>query len=80
MPCAPQHAENTATWIHGLFSGLLAAGTDLRVVQDMLGHTSYAFTADTYTAVLPEVAYQAAEATARVLYRRRLRVSDLGCE
>lgn len=42
----------------------LAARTDLRIVQDMLGHTSYALTADTYTTVLPEVAFQAARATA----------------
>ncbi len=50
-------------------SGLphLAAHTDLRVVQDMLGHTSYAFTADTDSAVLPEVAHQAAEATAHLV-------------
>jgi hypothetical protein len=36
-------------------------------VQDMLGHTSYAFTADTYTAVLPENARTAAESTARLV-------------
>ncbi len=52
---------------HGAATLALTAHTDLRVVQDMLGHTSYAFTADTYTAVLPEVAYQAAEATARLV-------------
>jgi integrase len=52
---------------HGAATLALAAHTDLRVVQDMLGHTNYAFTADTYTAVLPEVAYQAAEATARLV-------------
>lgn len=52
---------------HGAASLALAAHADLRVVQDMLGHTSYAFTADTYTAVLPEVAYQAADAAARLV-------------
>jgi len=52
---------------HGAATLALAAHTDLRTVQDMLGHTSYAFTADTYTAVLPEVAFQAAEATARLV-------------
>jgi len=45
----------------------LAAHHDLTIVQHLLGHTSYAFTADTYTAVLPEVAFQAAEATARLV-------------
>jgi integrase len=52
---------------HGAATLALTAGTDLRVVQDMLGHSSYAFTADTYTAVLPEVALRAAEATARLV-------------
>ena len=52
---------------HGAATLALAAHTDLRTVQDMLGHTSYAFTADTYTAVLPEDAFQAAEATARLV-------------
>ncbi|QOC94724.1 hypothetical protein [Micromonospora craniellae] len=37
------------------------------VYQDMLGHTSYAFTADTYTTVLPERARQAAETTAQII-------------
>lgn len=36
----------------------------------MLGHSSYALTADTYTAVLPELALEAAEATARLVSRR----------
>lgn len=39
----------------------------LKTVQDMLGHTSYAFTADTYATVLPEQARQAAESTARLV-------------
>ena len=52
---------------HGAATLALAAGTDLRVVQDTLGHSNYAFTADTYTAVLPEVAFHAAEATARLV-------------
>ncbi|MCX4471338.1 TetR family transcriptional regulator C-terminal domain-containing protein [Micromonospora sp. NBC_01655] len=36
----------------------------------MLGHSSYALTAKTYTAVLPELALEAAEATARLVSRR----------
>lgn len=39
----------------------LAAGVELKVVQDMLGHSSIVLTADTYTSVLPEVAHTAAE-------------------
>jgi hypothetical protein len=52
---------------HGAASLALAAGTDLKVVQDMLGHSSIVLTADTYTSVLPEVARQAAEDTAALI-------------
>jgi integrase len=46
---------------HGAASLALAAGADLKVVQDMLGHSSIVLTADTYTSVLPEVARKVAE-------------------
>ena len=36
-------------------------------MQDMLGHTSYAFAADTYATVLPEQTRKAAESTARLV-------------
>jgi hypothetical protein len=36
-------------------------------MQDMLGPTSYAFTADTYATVLPGRPTQAAESTARLV-------------
>jgi hypothetical protein len=39
----------------------LAVGADLKVIQDMLGHSSIVLTADTYTSVLPEVARKVAE-------------------
>jgi hypothetical protein len=39
----------------------------MKVVHDLLGHASLAFTADTYATVLPEVAHAAADATARRL-------------
>ncbi|WFF08073.1 tyrosine-type recombinase/integrase [Micromonospora sp. WMMD1076] len=52
---------------HGAATLALTAHTDLKTVQDMLGHTSYAFTADTYTTVLPEQARQAAETTAQII-------------
>jgi len=39
----------------------------LKVVQDMLGHSSIVLTADTYTSVLPEVAHKAAEDVATLI-------------
>jgi integrase len=57
--------------LHGLWHGAatlaLAAHTDLKIIQHVLGHSSYAFTADTYAAVLPENDRDAAEATAQLL-------------
>ena len=52
---------------HGAATLALAAKTDLKVVQAMLGHSSYTVTSDTYTSVLPEVAREAAEAVARLI-------------
>ncbi|MEV0006405.1 site-specific integrase [Micromonospora sp. NPDC050980] len=52
---------------HGAATLALTAHADLKTVQDMLGHTSYAFTADTYTTVLPERARQVAESTAQLI-------------
>ena len=52
---------------HGAATLALAAGVDLRVVQDMMGHSSIVLTADTYTSVLPDVAHRAAEAVAALL-------------
>jgi integrase len=45
----------------------LAAGVDIKIVQDMLGHSSRAITSDTYTTALPEVARAAAEAAAALI-------------
>ncbi|MEV4365968.1 hypothetical protein AB0J71_02785 [Nonomuraea sp. NPDC049637] len=47
---------------------MLAAGVDMKVVQETLGHTSSAFTADTHTSVYPQVATAAAEKTAALLF------------
>jgi hypothetical protein len=41
----------------------------MKVVQDMLGHSSITITSDTYTSVLPQVARSAAEATAGMVPR-----------
>jgi integrase len=45
---------------HGAATLALAGGTDLKVVQDQLGHSTITVTADTYTSVLPETARAAA--------------------
>ena len=52
---------------HGAGSLSLAAGNDLKTVQDMLGHSSIVLTADTYVSVLPSLARKAAEATAQLI-------------
>ena len=49
----------------------LATCADLKVVQDLLGHSSITITADTYAHVLPELARETAEATARIVPRAR---------
>jgi integrase len=54
---------------HGAATLALAAGVDLRVVQEMLGHSSIVLTADTYTSVLPAVAHSAAEKVAMLVIR-----------
>ena len=51
------------------------AGANLKVVSEMLGHSSIGITADTYTSVLPEVARAAAEAAARLVPRMTWRDS-----
>jgi integrase len=56
---------------HGAATLALAAGTDLKVVQDQLGHSTIVLTADTYTSVLPETARTAAEHTAALLFPAR---------
>jgi integrase len=56
---------------HGAATLALAGGTDLKVVQDQLGHSTITLTADTYTSVLPETARAAAERTAAVLFPAR---------
>src|SRR5579859_4461336 len=50
-----------------VFGTLQAAGVDIKVVQEQLGHSSRAITSDTYTTVLPEVARAAAETTAALM-------------
>src|SRR5258707_264184 len=58
---------------HGAATLALAAGTDLKIVQDQLGHSTITLTADTYTSVLPETARAAADNTAALLFPARPR-------
>lgn len=46
---------------HGAASLSLAAGNDLKAVQEMLGHASMSFTADYYISLYPSTRHQAAE-------------------
>ncbi len=57
---------------HGAATIALAAGVDIKIVQETLGHSSRAITSDTYTSVLPEVARAAAETTAAMIPSRTI--------
>ncbi|WP_433476373.1 site-specific integrase [Spirillospora sp. CA-142024] len=59
---------------HGAATLALAAGVELKVAQEMLGHSSVVLTADTYTSVLPKLAHIAAEKTATHVLRAGWRV------
>lgn len=54
---------------HGAATLALAAGADMKIIQTLLGHSTLAVTADTYTSVLPQLARDTAEATARIIPR-----------
>jgi len=57
---------------HGAASMLLAAGVEPKVISQMLGHATVAFTMDVYTEVAEELAEAAAEAIAAFIPRRGL--------
>jgi len=52
---------------HGAATLLLAAGHDMKVVQETLGLSSITIAADTYTSVLPQLARQSAEDVAALI-------------
>lgn len=56
---------------HGAASLMLAAGISMKVVQETLGHSNMALTANTYTSVYPDVATAAAEAAYAMVPRTR---------
>ncbi len=55
---------------HGAATLSLSAGVDIKIVQEMLGHSTSSFTRDVYTSVVPEIATAAAEAVAAIVPRR----------
>lgn len=61
---------------HGAASLMLAAGVDMKIVSETLGHSSLGITADTYTSVYPQVAAAAAEAAAALVPRARSGTDD----
>jgi integrase len=54
---------------HGAASIMLAAGVDLKVAQETLGHSSITLTSDTYTSVYPAAAAAAVDAAAAMVAR-----------
>jgi integrase len=56
---------------HGAATLMLAAGVDVKVVSDTLGHSDTRITRDIYQSVLPEVGKEAAEATAKLVPLQR---------
>ena len=54
---------------HGAASLARSAGVELKMVQEMLGHSSIVLTADTYTSVLPDAAHAAAEKVAALIIK-----------
>jgi integrase len=55
---------------HGTATMMLAAGQPIKVISDILGHATSAFTADVYTEVAEELADAAADALAAYIPRR----------
>jgi site-specific recombinase XerD len=56
---------------HGAATLALAAGVDLKTVQDMLGHSTIVTTADIYTSVLPQVRRAAADSIAELVLKAK---------
>jgi len=56
---------------HGAATLMLAAGIDVKIVSDTLGHSDTRITRDIYQSVLPHVGKNAAEATAKLVPLQR---------
>ncbi|WP_370420295.1 tyrosine-type recombinase/integrase [Streptomyces sp. QH1-20] len=58
---------------HVAASLMLAAGVDIKIVSETLGHSDSRITRDIYQSVMPKVAHDAAEATAAIVPRGTVR-------
>ncbi len=56
---------------HGAATLMLAAGIDVKIVSDTLGHSDTRITRDLYQSVLPHVGKSSAEATAKLVPLQR---------
>ena len=76
-PCPPIRLHDLR---RGSATLALASHADLKVIQQMLGHSSIVRSADIYTSVLPETAHRAAQATADMIVEagRSIAGSPLG--
>jgi hypothetical protein len=61
---------------HGAATMSLEAGVDIKIVQELLGHSTSVLTRDTYTSVSPRLAREAAERTAAMIPRTTRTKSD----
>jgi hypothetical protein len=61
---------------HGAATLALEADVDIKVVQELLGHSTSVLTRDTYTSVSPRLAREAAERTASMVPRSTRTESD----
>jgi hypothetical protein len=61
---------------HGAATMSLEAGVDIKVVQELLGHSTSVLTRDTYTSATPRLAREAAERTASMVPRMTRTESD----
>ena len=61
---------------HVAASLMLAAGVDIKIVSETLGHSDSRITRDIYQSVMPKVAAEAAEATAAMVPRGAARTPD----
>jgi integrase len=61
---------------HGTATHALTAGVPIKIVSDLLGHSGYLITADTYTSVADEAKRAAAHAIADLFAKAALKATS----